>query len=223
MSELDNLKRRRYELTEEKKRLKARIAKIDAESQKNIRAVVNPRLISELDREYAAINEEVEKHRRELDNIRMSDSAAVRIELQEEVKVIYLERMRLEQFQIAQQQELNAVKDEYDALMAEEGPEACAARAKKLEKYREKLDKYKVANDGIAQKIRTIRANRAFDNDEGRKKISKRAEELRQEIESAQSEADEILAETEALTRKHRQEMRALRTGTTSPQRGHKI
>jgi len=210
-SEVAALRRHKLELQEEKKRLKARISRIDVESRRNIRAVVNPGMITRLDREYASLRDELEQNKRELEDLRMSDSAALRAELQEEIKVVYLERVRLQEVQAAQEQELEAVRGEYEALQGEEGPAARERRARRLEGYRGKLEKYKHANRKIVARIKTMRANRAFDNDKGREQIRVRADELRREIETAQAEADAAQDEIEAARRSHRTEMRLAR------------
>jgi DNA repair exonuclease SbcCD ATPase subunit len=209
--EIDSLKRQKVELIEEKKRLQARLNRIDIESQRPIRAVVNPRLITQLDREYRDLLQQVEAQRRELTALKQSDEAAVVSELQEEVKMVYLEKVRLEQYQVQQQQELREITQEYEDLMRNEGPEALERQQQKIASYQEKLEKYKHANHKLSSKIKTARANRAFDNEDGRERIRARAEELDQQIEKTKRETEELQRQIDESRAQHRMEMRALR------------
>lgn len=215
ISEVEKLKKQKIELLEERKRLKERIARIDEESQRPIRASINPRLIFQLDQEYKTLQEGIEAKKKELAELRMSDEIVVRQELQEEIKALYLERVRLQGFQIEQQQELNKVRAEYEDLLNEESQEVIDKQEQKLDSYKEKLDKYKKANHKLAGKIKSMRANKAFADDKGRAKIEERAQELKLEIEKVQQETESVKLEIEQSRKDHRLKMRELRTQVT--------
>lgn len=215
VSEVEKLKKQKLELLEERKRLKERIARIDEESQRPIRASVNPRLIFQLDQEYKVLQESVGSKKQELQDLRMSDEIVLRQELQEEIKALYLERVRLQGFQIEQQQELNKIRAEYEDLVNEESPEVIDKQERKLDSYKEKLEKYKKANHKLAAKIKSMRANKAFDSDEGRQKIEQRANEIKLEIEKIQQETEAVKTEIEEAKQDHRLKMRDLRMQTT--------
>jgi predicted nucleic acid-binding Zn-ribbon protein len=210
--EIEGLKRQKLELLEEKKRLRSRLARIEVESQRPLRATWNPRLITQLDREYHDLQYQIEAQRKELAALKLTDDAATVSELQEEAKIVYLERVRLEQYQVQQQQELSDIRQEYDDLMRAEGPEAIENQQRKIHSYQEKLERYKNANRKLSAKIKTARARRAFDSEEGREKIRVRAEELDQEIAKTREETAELQKLIDESKAEHRAEMRDLRT-----------
>jgi hypothetical protein len=215
--EIESLRRQRAELLEERNALRVRIAQITRDSDHPLQTV-SPRILSQLDREYRELQRLVESQKEELQALKLSDNAALRHELQEEVKIVYMELVRLEQYQVAQQQELRDLDRDYEQLTKQESPEAVEKQERKIQAYQEKLEKYEHANRKLSAKIRTMRADRAFDTEEGREQIRLRAEELRTEIAKVQAETAEIQKAIDASIENHRAEMRALR-GRPSPER----
>lgn len=212
--EIDGLRRQRAELLEERNSLKVRIAKITHDSDHPLQTVT-PRVLSQLEREYQELKALVESQKQELQSLRMSDNAALRSELQEEIKVVYLEVVRLEQYQVQQQQELADLHREYEELSGQERPEVVEAQERKIKAYQEKLAKYEHANRKLTAKIRAKQADVVFDTEEGREQIRMRSEEIRAEITKIQAETEEIQKTIEETIQKHRIEMRTLRAGTS--------
>jgi chromosome segregation ATPase len=215
--EIESLRRQRAELLEERNALRVRIATMTRESDHSLQTV-SPRILSQLEREHRELQRLVESQREELQALKLSDSAALRHELQEEIKIVYMELMRLEQYQAAQQQELRDLQRDREELARQEAPEAMDKQERKVHAYQEKLAKYEHANRKLSAKIRTMRADRAFDTDEGREQIRVRAEELRAEIARVQAETAEIQRAIDASVENHRAEMRALR-GKPQPEK----
>lgn len=209
--EIANLCRQKQNLIEQKRRLESQITKIDEESRRPIRAAVNPNILSQLDRDYRALKGEIAKQKSELEEIRGSDAAAHRSELQEEAKVVYLEMLRLQDLENAQKQELQDVTEEYEDLVAEDGPEATRKRQERLAALKVKLVKYERANHKLAARIKAARANKAFDNDEGRERVAEREKEVESEIEDERVEYEKLQEQVEETKRKHRQELRLVR------------
>jgi hypothetical protein len=70
------------------------------------------------------------------------------------------------------------------------------------------LSKYTEANEKLKRKIRTMRANKAFDSEEGREQIRLRAEQLRAEIAEVQADTAEIQRRLDEAAEKRRGETR---------------
>jgi hypothetical protein len=208
--ELDSLRRQKAELLDECSTLKTRIAKLHSDCERPIQAI-SPRILSQLDRERRDLQQSVESQKRELQLLKESDNAALRSELQEEIKLVYLESLRLEQCQIGQQRELSDLERQYNELLNQDNQEVIESQDRKIREYEEKLGKYQEANEKLAYKIRVMRANRAFDSPEGRGQIRIRAEQLRAEIARVHGETEEIQRRITEAAQKHEDEMRPVR------------
>jgi hypothetical protein len=206
--ELEILRRQKLELLAEKKLLRARIAKIEAETQRPVKSMVNPAVLAQFESEYQELYAKVEAQRKELEAVKNSDDATLRAELQEEIKIVYLERLRLQDCYTDQQKELEEAQREYALLGSDIDPDA---REKKVGTFREKLEKYRRANHRLLVKIKTLRANRAFDSEEGKMKIRLRADDIRNMIEATRKETEEVKREILDSKARHRAQMRALR------------
>ena len=171
---------------------------------------------TKLDDEYQALFDIIEKQKDEINKLKQTDEAALRQELQEEVKTAYLERMRLQGLQMQQQQDYCEVVDKYNAMKSKEGPEAIQRVKAKIEHYEEVLEKYKRSNHKIKTKIETMKANMAFVGEEGRMKIEKRRDEINSQIEKTKDEIADIEAQIEIEKENHRKKLRDIRLNRTS-------
>lgn len=209
--EVENLARQKQNLVAEIRRLEAQIARIDEESQRPIRAAVNPALLSQMDRDYRSLKENISRQRSELEKIRSSDAAAHRSELQEEAKVVFQELLRLQDVEKSQKEELADITAEHEDLDRQEGPVAAQRQRERIAALNTKLEKYRQANHKLAARIKTGRANKAFDNDDGRARIEKRMQELGQSIEEEKNNVKLLIDRIDETRRRHRQELRLLR------------
>ena len=77
-------------------------------------------------------------------------------------------------------------------MTAREGPEATQKMKGKIEHYEELLNKYRHSNQKIKIKIETMRANKAFSDQNGKQKIEQRKIEINEEIEKTRKEIAEL-------------------------------
>ncbi|OHT01232.1 hypothetical protein TRFO_32019 [Tritrichomonas foetus] len=171
---------------------------------------------SELDDEYQALLDYIEQQKEEIYRLKQTDEAALRQELQEEIKTAYLERMRLQDIQIQQQKDYNDVRDKLDNLNEKEGPDASIKLKEKIEHYESVLEKYKKANHKLKGRIETMKANKAFSDEKGRKKVQKRQEEIANEIIKTRKEIAELERKIEDEKEDHRQKLRDIRLNRSS-------
>lgn len=171
---------------------------------------------SELDNEYQTLVELIEQQKEEIELLKQTDEAALRQELQEEVKTTYLERCRLQDLQLQQQRDYNDIRDKYEEMTAREGPEATQKMKSKIEHYEELLNKYQHSNHKLKTKIETLRANKAFSDQEGKEKIEQRKIEINEEIEKTRKEISELEKKIEDEKEEHRQKLRDIRLNSTT-------
>jgi hypothetical protein len=210
IEEIDSLCCQQAELLEERDTLRARIAKLERDRQTPSPAIT-PRVLSQLDREHRDLQQLVDSQRRELEALKETDSASLRIELQEEVKTVYLEILRLEQCQVSRQQELVDLQRQYDERCLQDSAEVRASQDEKIRAYEEKLAQYEKANRVLVQRIKTMHANQAFNNENGRQPIRARAEELRVQIARVNAETEELERRIQESAARHRSELRTSR------------
>lgn len=171
---------------------------------------------SELDNEYQTLFELIEQQKEEIDRLKQTDEAAFRQELQEEIKTIYLERCRLQDVQLQLQLDYNDVRDKYEEMTTREGPEATQKMKTKIEKYEDLLNKYRHSNQKLKIKIETLKANKAFSDQNGKEKIEKRKAEINEDIEKTKKEIAELEKKIEDEKEEHRQKLRDIRLNSTT-------
>jgi hypothetical protein len=208
-ADIESLRGQKLQLVEERKNLHSRLA---AASDSDAR--VGPRLLARLNREYHDLEAYVAAQRRELDERMSSDAAAVHSELQEEVKVVYLELLRLEEVATVQTERIQELRILRAELAEKLDPDVVGRRERKVHRYEEKLEKYQHANRKLQGRIRTARADRAFATQEGQRNINQRATELRGELESVREETAEIGRTASEEANRYRIEMRTIRKRT---------
>lgn len=200
--EIEDLKRQKLLLLEEKKQLKTRIARMQVQNRRGGKPVTtNKQLHDQLEKEYTTLEKMIDKQQRKVAELTLSDSAALCLELQEECKIILQERMRLQDEQLNQQMLLNESQQELDELVASEGPEMLEKQNERIMQLEAKLARYHHANKKLKAKIQSIRSERAYTEEANNEEVEKRAEELRkqiQEIRSAIAKNEEKYQESEA-------------------------
>ena len=185
--ELHQLKNQRNDLVEEKKLLKSRIARLQAQTRRGKNVSTTPHLMNHLTREYKSLQSMITTQNAEITKLKRSDDAALLHELHEEIKIIWLERKRLQNVQLQQQLELDDSQKELDELVESDGPDTLKMQQKKIAKYERTLRKYKEVNARLAMKIKAMRAERANQEDINQAEIKNRCEELEEQIVKAKT------------------------------------
>jgi hypothetical protein len=205
------LKLERQKLIEERTQLKTKIARLEVQSKRSARtANTNPQLLNQLDREYLSVEHMIMQQRAQINELLMSDSAAQRQELQEEAKIIYQERVRLQELQLQQQITLNDAKRELEDLLASDGPEVYERQAQRIEALEAKLKKYEHANSKLASKVKTLKAKKALEEESAAGAIGNRAAQIRAQIREAERATEEIEDKIAQSVEKHKEVMKSL-------------
>jgi len=190
---------------------KTKIARLEVQSKRSARtATVNPHLLTQLDREYKAVEHMIMQQRAQINELLMSDNAAQRQELQEEAKIIYQERARLQDLQLEQQIALNDAKRELAELLATDGPAVFERQQRRIESLEEKLGKYEHANEKLAAKVKSIRAKRVLEEESEAGAIGTRAAQIRAQIRDTERATREIEDRIAQSIEKHKQVMKTL-------------
>lgn len=186
--ELDQLKERKNELLDEKKLLKSRIARLQVQTKraKNGKPNSTPScLTGQLQKEYNSLVAMIKSQKEEIYRLVRCDMSAVSFELQEEAKVVFLERNRLQEIQLQQQIELNNSQKELEDLVTTDGPDTFKKQQKKIAHYDNILKRYKEVNSRYTKKIKAMRAERAMKETADQEEIRQRSEELERQINEA--------------------------------------
>ena len=144
----------------------------------------------------------------QINELLISDAAAQRQELQEEAKIIYQERIRLENLQLDQQMALNTAKRELEDLISSDGPTKYNEQAQKIVELEEKLRKYEHANKKLAEKVKRLKVSRAQDQEAGTG--GSRASQIRKQIRETEAATQEIERKIQESTEKHKEIMKSL-------------
>ena len=209
--DINELKIERQKLLDERTQLKTKIARLEVQSKRSARtANANPQLLTQLDREYKTVEHMIMQQRAHINELLMSDNAAQRQELQEEAKIIYQERVRLQDLQLQQQITLNEAKKELTELLASDGPAVFERQAKRIEALEEKLRKYEHANKKLAAKVKTLKAKKALEEESAQGAIGSRAAQIRAQIREAEKATEEIEDKIAQSIEKHKQVMKSL-------------
>ena len=205
------LKLERQKLIEERTQLKTKIARLEVQSKRSARtATANPQLLTQLDREYKTVEHMIMQQRAQINELLMSDNAAQRQELQEEAKIIYQERVRLQDLQLQQQITLNDAKRELTELLATDGPAVYERQQKRIEALEAKLKKYEHANKKLAAKVKSLKAKKALEEESASGAIGSRAAQIRAQIRDAERATEEIEDKIAKSVEKHKQVMKSL-------------
>lgn len=186
--ELDQLKEKKNELLEEKKLLKTQIARLQVQTKraKNGKPIsTTSRLTTQLQKEYNALQVMINSQKNEIYNLLRCDQSAISFELQEEAKVVFLERNRLQEIQLQQQIELNNSQQELDDLVSTDGPDTYKKQQKKIAHYDNIIKRYKEVNSRYTKKIKIMRSERAMKETADQEEIRQRSEELERQINEA--------------------------------------
>jgi chromosome segregation ATPase len=178
--EVEELKRQKLLLLEERKQLRTKIARMELQNKRGgVPSSRNRQLEVQLQRQQRALETLLAEQQEQLDELRASDRATLALELQEDTKVLLQERLRLEDLQVAQAAELEATQRALDELLESDGPEVLAKQKEKMQQLTDKIAVYRNANAKLHAKIRSLNQHKAAAN-EG--EVAQRAEELQAQI-----------------------------------------
>ncbi|OHT03097.1 hypothetical protein TRFO_29563 [Tritrichomonas foetus] len=159
------LKSRRNELSEEKKLLKTKIARLQVQTKKigKLPHVIpnNTSLLEQLQKEYNILENLISSQTQKIRDIKISDNACYISELKEEAIVVHNERLRLQDIQIQMTCEVNKSQEELEDLIRNNSYDVIEKQREKMKKYEEKLAKYKKVNKRLAKKVKVIRRENA--------------------------------------------------------------
>lgn len=209
--EIYALQKQKNKLLDEREQLMIRISKLESQAKYGDGTHLNPQIISQLEQESKSIVSTILQQRKEIEKLRSSDNAAMRQEISEEIKMVYLENSRMQDICNQKQEELAELQKQYDELMENEGSKAIENQKNLLMQYKEKLEKCKQANHKLTLKIKNMRANKAFSDEEGKQAIKEKANELKEQIKEAKSKAEASQAKIDRSIEEHRITMRNMR------------
>lgn len=209
--DIQALQLEKQKLIDEKAQLKTKIARLEVQSKRSSRtANTNPQLLTQLDREYKSVEHMIMQQRAQINELLMSDNAAQRQELQEEAKIIYQERVRLQDLQLQQQLALNDARRELQELLESDGPAVFERQAHRIEQLELKLHKYEHANKKLAAKVKSLKAKKALEEESAAGAIGSRAAQIRAQIREAEKATEEIEEKIAQSIEKHKQVMKSL-------------
>lgn len=217
--EVDQLKEKKNELAEEKKLLKSRIARLQVQNKRGqARKPVStrPDLLNRLTQEYNSLQAMLKQQNQDLANIKRCDIAAICYELQEEAKIVFQERNRMQDMQVQQQIELNKSKRELDDLINSKGPNTLKKQRKKMEHYESILKKYKEVNHRLTAKIQTMKTEQASRQEFNENEMAERSEEIERQIEEAKQSRLNYENMLRNSQEKHQQTLAQLRERSAS-------
>ena len=216
--DINELKIERQKLLDERTQLKSKIARLEVQAKKSARTSnANPQLLAQLDKEYKTVEHLIMQQRAQINELLMSDNAAQRQELQEEAKIIYMEKVRLQDLQMQQQISLNDSKRELNDLLETDGPAVLERQEKRIESLEEKLSKYNAINERLASKVRILK--KTLEEEAATGTIGNKANQLRQQIKEAEKATKDIDDKIKNSIEKHKEIMKKLSgsTGNDSP------
>ncbi|OHS96066.1 hypothetical protein TRFO_37822 [Tritrichomonas foetus] len=209
--DINELKIERQKLIDERTQLKTKIARLEVQSKRSARTSnANPQLLSQLDREYKTVEHLIMQQRAQINELLMSDNAAQRQELQEEAKIIFMERTRLMDMQLQQQISLNEAKKELSELLANDGPTVYEKQANRINSLEAKLKKYLSANEKLTSKVKTLKSKKALEEEAATGTIGTRANQIRAQIRDAERATEDIEEKIAKSIQKHKEVMKSL-------------
>ena len=205
------LKQEKFELSEEKKQLKVKLARMEQQKKNQNISTINETVYEKLEQEQKTLEEMIEEQKKELVKLNLSDEAAQRQELQEEAKILYLEQLRLIEERKKQKAAYEESQMALDALLERDGPEVLKQQQDKITKLNDKLYKYIKANKKLTSKLQQQRDNNANINSQYQNAVYKKKQELKQQIEEIKRETSQNRAKIEKAKEEHEILMQKLR------------
>jgi hypothetical protein len=200
----------RQPLREERDELRSQLKKRG--SQRPPRTLtIGPQFSSPVDREYAALSQQVLEKRAQLAQMIQSDEAARSEELQEEAKVFYQEWSRLQDVTMRQQITLSDAQKELDDLLAEDGPALFDKQAQQISKLQEKLQRFEHANLKLRRKIRKLKAEQQRQIEARNADADAKIAELTRDIAETEKATQEVEGKIRLSEERHLQVMNTLR------------
>lgn len=216
---IDTLKRQKMELIEERKLLKTKIARMEVQNKRvqKPQRPVKKEFLDHLEKEFQTLEQLIANQHRQIRELKESDDAALCQELQIDTKILYQERLRLQDFQIEQYSALQDSRQELDELLATDGPEVLRKQNHKIIQLKEKLHKYKHANKKLKAKINTLQQAKSSntDNDE---EIERRKQQLLKQIQEVKDATDENYKKLDKSRQDHEEMMKMIREKLQSQQ-----
>lgn len=210
--DIHDLKIERQKLIDERTQLKSKIARLEVQSKKSAKTSnVNPALISQLDHEYKTVEHLIMQQRAQINELNMSDNAAQRQELQEEAKIIYMEKIRLSN-QINQEEiALDDLRQQLDYLEHSDGSEVFNRQQKRIEQLETKFKKYSKENERLSARVKTLRTRKQLEEEAASGNVGNMANQLRAQIKEIEKATDEVDEKIKNSIEKHKQVMQNLK------------
>jgi hypothetical protein len=216
--EIQELKRLRLCLLDEKQQLVARIARARGQNKKGVAhnrttdghetPRGTERLCRELDRERQILDHLIAEQKRQIADLQLSDDAALCRELEEDAKVVFQERLRLEEYQAERRRALAQVQRDLEQLLAIDGPDVLPQLDDTVRALEAKLSKYSNANKKLERRIERLITERSSGEGDD---VERRAQDLQRQIADVKAATDRNRAKFEDEKRKHEQVVARLR------------
>lgn len=195
--EIINLKMEKQQLIQEKTTIKAKISRYNQLANTKKAPARNAQIISSLERQVAALEKMVLQKKGELQNILLSDRAAMITELQEESKIYHLELIRLQTSKRESEHNLRAVDAKLEKLNNEYSNESLLNKKKAIEVLEKEIASQSSKNEALRQAIVEMRQQHeekcnSKENQRLRQKINDIKEKIRLEQKAIQDIEQEI-------------------------------
>jgi hypothetical protein len=211
--EIQDLKRWRLCLLDEKRQLLARIARTEAQNKRNIAHNrpfdglemhrPNAQLYRELDREQQSLHRFLSEQKQQLASLERSDNAALCRELEEDAKVVFQETLRLEDYRAELRRALAQDERVLEQLQESDGPSVLPRQNETMRALRAKLGKYKNANRKLKRRIRRLTAEWSMSGRIDDDAAERRAQDLERQIADVKAATERNQAKFDDEKKRH--------------------
>jgi hypothetical protein len=219
--EIQDLKRWRLGLLDEKQQLLARIARTEAQNKRSRphnrpfdgleMHRPNAQLYRELDREQQALHRFISEQKQQLASLERSDNAALCRELEEDAKIVFQEKLRLEDYRAELRRALAQDERVLELLQESDGPGVLPRQNETMRVLGAKLAKYKNANRKLKRRIRRLTAESSMAGriDDGA--VERRAQDLERQIADVKAATERNQAKFDDEKKRHEKRVACLK------------
>lgn len=213
--DIHELKIERQKLLDERTQLKTKIARLEVQAKKSAKSSnINPQLLNQLDRDYKTVEHLIMQQRARINELKNSDSAAQREELQEEAKIIFMEKRRLTDQLKQEEISLNDMRKERDMLIQNDGPEVFSKQQDRIEQLETKLKKYNRENERLAARVKTLKARKQLEEEAQNGNQGQMANQIRAQIKDIEEKTEEIDEKIRRTVEQHEEILEKLKNST---------
>jgi hypothetical protein len=145
----------------------------------------------------------ISEQKRQIASLYLSDDAALYRELEEDAKIVFQERLRLEDYQAECRRTLAQVQRDLEQLIEADGPGALVRQNETVRALQEKLARYMNANRKLKRRLQRLSAERSSTTGTDNQDIERRAQDLQRQIADVKAATARKREELENEKRKH--------------------